>query len=399
MEAIINFLDKEKIEFTTDKRIIEKESRDWSWTSSKLSQLDSKLPLVVVYPKNEDEIIKIVEFSKENHLPVVPKGKGFNNVGGLIITKPNSILINLTYFSGILEENDQLIKVKSGTPYYKKGKFLFLPRVYPSTFRHEVTIGGNFCGGAYGIGSYEYGPNWDQVIEIEMISPKGKKITLYGNDTRVAAHALGTTGIVTSLKLLKRQKEGNDIVKVFFFDNFKELLKLIDIIYDSSLPYYHVNVLSPNSLNIIDATLPKKWALITVYPEDRKTDVLNGGTEGRIFWEHRDLFNSGLIEKLVEINKNIDYSVYKLDIYKIDELLNKIKTENFFIEINFTNERKGRMLLASFDKIPELGNTEFDVNSPYVNSRVKFEHLHRIKMFKVLNDPEDLFNPNKLKFY
>ena len=45
-----------------------------------------------------------------------------------------------------------------------------------------------------------------------------------------------------------------------------------------------------------------------------------------------------------------------------------------------------------------LGGTNFDLNSIYINSRLKPEHLHKILIYKKAYDKEDLFNPGKVKF-
>ncbi|MFP3202715.1 MAG: FAD-binding protein [Sulfolobus sp.] len=134
-----------------------------------------------------------------------------------------------------IKEHEDYVEAEAGA------KFTFNARVYPTIYQ-KTTVGGYFCGGSWGIGSYEYGPNWDQVIEVTMVNPKGKLVTLKGGDIKIAAHAEGTTGIVTRLKVLKREYI-NDVSKLFLFDTYQDAIKFIQKIYEDEIPLYHITLL------------------------------------------------------------------------------------------------------------------------------------------------------------
>ncbi|MFP3202716.1 MAG: FAD-binding protein [Sulfolobus sp.] len=41
----------------------------------------------MAFPKNEEEVISIVEFALQMHVPLIPRGAGYGTVGGLIPLK------------------------------------------------------------------------------------------------------------------------------------------------------------------------------------------------------------------------------------------------------------------------------------------------------------------------
>ncbi|BFH74005.1 hypothetical protein SJAV_19490 [Sulfurisphaera javensis] len=236
---LFDYFEKEGILYTTEYEIVKEKSKDWSFTSPILRKIN-KVADAVVFPRSEEDIIKIVEFAIENHIPLIPRGSGYGTVGGLIPLK-GGIIVDMSGLSGIIEEDEDTITVYSGTKFYEKGKLIFNPRVYPTIYQ-KASIGGYFSGGSWGIGSFMFGPNWDQVVEIKMVNPRAKIISLKGGDIKIAAHAEGTTGIVTRLKILKLNE--SFIPQLLLFDTFSEAIKFIQKIYDTLPEVYHITLRS-----------------------------------------------------------------------------------------------------------------------------------------------------------
>jgi D-lactate dehydrogenase (EC 1.1.1.28) len=52
-------------------------------------------PLAVFFPKDEDEVVRIVRFAKKNRLPIIPWGQGTSLTGAVSCDK-NCILVDLS---------------------------------------------------------------------------------------------------------------------------------------------------------------------------------------------------------------------------------------------------------------------------------------------------------------
>ena len=134
-------------------------------------------PLVVVFPRNENEIIKILRFASKKNIPVTPRGAGTGLVGSAL---GSGIILDLKHFdkiktypnyaqvdSGVLRGNlDKTLK--------KCGKFFGPdPSVGP-----YCTIGGMVATNASGSHSLKYGSVIDNLIGVRIITSSGKAINL-----------------------------------------------------------------------------------------------------------------------------------------------------------------------------------------------------------------------------
>jgi len=134
-------------------------------------------PLVVVFPRNENEIIKILRFASKKNIPVTPRGAGTGLVGsalgsGIILDLknfdkiriyPNYVQADSGVFRGILDEKLE-----------KDGKFFGPdPSVGP-----YCTIGGMIATNASGSHSLKYGSVIDNLIGVRIITSSGKAINL-----------------------------------------------------------------------------------------------------------------------------------------------------------------------------------------------------------------------------
>lgn len=394
--SVFSYLIKRGIEVSQDPKIIEEKSKDWSFVSPLLSKYTSLKADAVAFPKNEEEVISIVEFALQMHVPLIPRGAGYGTVGGLIPLK-GGLIVDMSKMNHIKEHEDY-VEAEAGA------KFTFNARVYPTIYQ-KTTVGGYFCGGSWGIGSYEYGPNWDQVIEVTMVNPKGKLVTLKGGDIKIAAHAEGTTGIVTRLKILKREYT-NDVSKLFLFDTYQDAIKFIQKIYEDEIPLYHITLRSPEIAKLTEKSTEfstDKWQVLIAYPENREIK-LEGGYDGTLLWGRRNLFFAAVYVTSNMLMKGIYYNQYHIPIEELSEWITKTREINPIIESEFANDWKGHTYFIvqggeRFNKLLELfSESSFNLHSIYINDRLPREHVSKIVNYKKAYDKEDLFNPGKVKF-
>ena len=134
-------------------------------------------PLVIIFPKNENEIIKILKFASKKNIPVTPRGAGTGLVGSAL---GNGIIVDLKHFDKI-KTYSNYAQVDSGVfkgNFDKKlnehGKFFGPdPSVGP-----YCTIGGMIATNASGSHSLKYGSVIDNLIGVRIIISNGKTVNL-----------------------------------------------------------------------------------------------------------------------------------------------------------------------------------------------------------------------------
>lgn len=138
-------------------------------------------PACVTYPKNEDDVIKIINFARKYGLSVHSRGAGSGLCGSAI---GKGVIIDFTKFMNKLIKIDYEEKFFECEPGYRfgeleselKGKGLFFPPD-PSSGEY-ATFGGMFGTNASGAHSVKYGNVSDYIIDADFILSNGKKYSL-----------------------------------------------------------------------------------------------------------------------------------------------------------------------------------------------------------------------------
>ena len=136
-------------------------------------------PLVVVFPRNESDVIKIIKFAKKYHIPITPRGAGTGLVGSAL---GRGIIVDMRNFDKIKLGADH-IKVGSGVfkghldKILKKQGRIIGPDPSIGPF---CTIGGMIGTNASGIHSLKYGSVIDNIIQVRMIDSSGIVIKFPG---------------------------------------------------------------------------------------------------------------------------------------------------------------------------------------------------------------------------
>ncbi len=141
-----------------------------------------EIPLAVTYPKNENDIIKLVNFASENKIPLIPRGAGTSLAGQVV---GNGIVADISkHFTRVLEinEKERWVRVQPGVVRDELNKVLkpyglfFAPETSTS---NRCMIAGMVGNNACGAHSLVYGSTRDHTLELRTVLSDGS-VAVFG---------------------------------------------------------------------------------------------------------------------------------------------------------------------------------------------------------------------------
>lgn len=158
----------EKERVSTNDEVLEKHSRDFAYHTP-------KRPDAVVFPKDTEEVRKILRFADENGVPVVPFGEG-SSLEGSVVPVRGGVSLDFSLMDGILEirPDDFIARVQPGVTHGKlNGALREHGLLFPVDPGWDASLGG-MCGtNASGTNAVRYGVMRDQVLALEVVLAGG----------------------------------------------------------------------------------------------------------------------------------------------------------------------------------------------------------------------------------
>ncbi len=201
--------DLEGIRIEDNPAIVRQKSRDFFWYSPVLKdQLDHVTADIVVTPKSEAEVVRILKACHAHEVPVTTRGSGTGNYGqamplsgGLVLNLAEMNAIRqISHGSVVVEAGAILADVDRATRAHSRQEL----RMSPSTY-NLATVGGFVAGGSGGVGSIRWGGLRDlgNVMRIRIVTMESEPRTmdLVGDDLMKVMHAYGTNGVITELEM------------------------------------------------------------------------------------------------------------------------------------------------------------------------------------------------------
>jgi len=186
--------------------IVKQKSRDFFWYSPVLKrELDHVSADLIVSPRNEAELIRVLATCYQLGVPVTPRGSGTGNYGQAMPLARGIVLS--------LAEMNRLLSVERGRAVAEPGAILAAIdketrkgnqeiRLHPSTY-NTASIAGFIAGGSGGIGSINWGGLRDlgNVLRLRVVTMEEtpRVLELNGGDLQKVMHAYGTNGIISEV--------------------------------------------------------------------------------------------------------------------------------------------------------------------------------------------------------
>ncbi|TGV61843.1 FAD-binding oxidoreductase [bacterium M00.F.Ca.ET.141.01.1.1] len=201
--------DLDGIKLDDNPAIVQQKSRDFYWYSPVLKrQLDHVTGDLIVTPKTEAELIRVLAACHRHGVPVTPRGSGTGNYGQAMPLS-GGVVLNLAEMNeiksispgravtgpgAILADIDRETRAHSGQEL----------RLSPSTY-NTASIGGFIAGGSGGVGSINFGGlrDFGNVLRLRVVTMEAepKVLELTGEDLHKVTHAYGTNGIISEVEM------------------------------------------------------------------------------------------------------------------------------------------------------------------------------------------------------
>ncbi|MBZ9996630.1 FAD-binding oxidoreductase [Mesorhizobium sp. BH1-1-4] len=201
--------DLDGIKLDDNPAIVQQKSRDFYWYSPVLKrQLDHVTGDLIVTPKSEAELIRVLAVCHRHGVPVTPRGSGTGNYGQAMPLS-GGVVLNLAEMNeiksiapgrvvtgpgAILADIDKATRAHSGQEL----------RLSPSTY-NTASIGGFIAGGSGGVGSINFGGlrDFGNVLRLRVVTMEvePKVLELTGEDLHKVTHAYGTNGIISEVEM------------------------------------------------------------------------------------------------------------------------------------------------------------------------------------------------------
>ncbi|MEI9428056.1 FAD-binding oxidoreductase [Mesorhizobium sp. Cs1299R1N3] len=201
--------DLDGIKLDDNPAIVQQKSRDFYWYSPVLKQqLDHVTGDLIVTPKTEAELIRVLAACHRHGVPVTPRGSGTGNYGQAMPLS-GGVVLNLAEMNeiksigpgrvvtgpgAILADIDKATRAHSGQEL----------RLSPSTY-NTASIGGFIAGGSGGVGSINFGGlrDFGNVLRLRVVTMEAEPrvLDLTGEDLHKVTHAYGTNGIISEVEM------------------------------------------------------------------------------------------------------------------------------------------------------------------------------------------------------
>jgi glycolate oxidase len=171
-------------------------------------------PGTVVWAEDTTDVVKVMRYSHERGIAVIPRGAGTGMTGGSIPAS-GAIVLSTERMNRILEIDKEnfTVLVEAGVINGRLQRELERHRLFfppdPSSLNF-CTLGGNVAENAGGARAVKYGVTRDYVLGLEAVLPDGRTITtgvktakgVVGYDlTRLLVGSEGTLAVITKIRL------------------------------------------------------------------------------------------------------------------------------------------------------------------------------------------------------
>jgi len=238
-------------------------------------------PEAAVWPRNREQVCRILALASRHHFPVTPRGAG-TSLSGAAVPAQGGLVLDLARMNQIVKISieDRLAVVQPGVIYAALEAAL-APRGFffpPDPASGKVcTLGGNVATNAGGIRGAKYGVTRDYVLGLEVVLADGRLLrtgsacmkSVSGYDlTRLFVGSEGTLGVITEITLKINPRPTAFQTSLASFGRLEDAGQSVtDIMHSGIIPSV-LEVLDDNTIRVLrqraGLDLPEVMAMLLV---------------------------------------------------------------------------------------------------------------------------------------
>lgn len=417
------------------------------------------VPSAVVWPKNTEEVVRVMRYASQNEIPVTPRGAGTGMTGGSIPLK-GSIVLSFEKMNRLLalDTENLNVLVEPGMINGRLQRELeYLGFFYPPdpASMNFCTIGGNVAENAGGPRALKYGVTKDYVMELEAVLPNGEIITtgvrtpkgVVGYDlTRLLTGSEGTLAVITKIRLRILPLPEEVITLLVMFDNLEASGTAVSKIIASRVIPRTLEFMDAETIAAVESFKPVGIprgveALLLIELDGHPASITKEAAKiadicTSLNAEVKMAEDAAARDKLWEARRAVSPALYNLNPTKINEdivvprnkipdmlkYLKRLSEESGIKIVNFGHAGDGNihvnimvdrndaeryrqaeaLVKEIFNMTLDLGGTisgEHGVGitkASYISMEIKKHELDLMKGIKNIFDPKGLLNPGKI---
>ena len=439
---------------------ISTEKEDLICYSFDASNAEATMPQAVAWPRNAEEVVKLIKYASENAFSVVPRGAGTGMAGASVPAGTNCIVMSFEKMRKILDVDtkNMTVTVEPGIVNGRLQKELeYLGYFYPPdpASLNVCTIGGNVATNAGGPRAVKYGVTRDYVMGIEAVLSDGSVINAGGRTYKKAVGydlknlLIGSEGtlalstrirlkmlplpedIMTLLVLFKNiENSGTAVSKIISSKIIPRTMEFMDRLAIEAIENYKPTGLPTDVEAILLIELDGYPATIKKEAE-RIVDICNT-LGGEAIVAEDDMAR----ERLWEARRSISPALYHIKPSKINEdiVVPRDKIPTILMDLRRLSEESGISIISfghagdgnihvnvmvdrnnkeEYAKGMEIVKRIFEITLklggsisgehgigitkvPYIGMEIKEKELGLMKGIKGIFDPRGIMNPGKI---
>lgn len=162
-------------------------------------------PLAVLKPGSVNDVVKLLQFAKRNDIKVAARGQGHSTQGQSQVQA--GVVVDMSTLATVHEVNPTNALVDGGTRWLDVVTQTIPQGLTPPTLVDflELTVGGTVSLGGIGSQSFRFGPNVDNVLELQVVTGEGELVTCSATNNvalfDAARSGLGQFGLIVRARV------------------------------------------------------------------------------------------------------------------------------------------------------------------------------------------------------
>jgi len=162
-------------------------------------------PLAVLKPGSVNDVVKLVQFARRNDIKVAARGQAHSTQGQAQVEA--GVVVDMSTLATVHEINATNALVDGGTRWLDVLSQTISQGLTPPTLVDflELTVGGTVSLGGIGSQAFRFGPNVDNVLELQVVTGEGELVTCSATHNselfNAARSGLGQFGIIVRARV------------------------------------------------------------------------------------------------------------------------------------------------------------------------------------------------------